>query len=226
MAKYATLEEVISTAQTVVKASDNFDRNIWRQWVWMANLELGISDDDIKTCILYPKYFVAKLPDDCRYIIEVVLYDASGSRLHHKFRSGKKRIFNNTSSFVSSDGEGSLQYLPVDVSSDAYNIYLGSNSENVASIAIRYFGYPLDQNGLPMIKDEDIMACVYYIRYMQALRDDDNRSKIEQDQVNWFREADRARARKKMASMTPDKARSILSNMMSLLPNFRQIGNF
>ena len=220
MGKYAPIEEVISVAQTVVKAADNADRNIWRQWVYLASLELGISDDEINTCTLYPKDYVAKLPDDCRQLIEIALYDSNGSRLYHKYRSGKKRIFNDTNSFTATDGQGDLQLLPVDVSSDAYNLFLGSNSDNVASISIRYFSYPLDDNGLPMVRDEDIMACVYYIRYMQALRDDDNRSKIEQDQIAWFRESDRAKARKKMSSMTPEGISSrAITNLNTVMPN-------
>ena len=224
--KYAPIEEVISVAQTVVKASDNTDRNIWKQWVYLATLELGISDDEIKVCTLFPKDFVAKLPSDCRQIIEISLFDGNGQRLLHKFRSGKVRIYPDGMQNVTTNTDGVEQFFPVDVSNDSYNLFLGSNGANVTQIALRYFAYPVDANNMPMVRDEDIMACVYYIRYMQALRDDDNRSKIEQDRMAWFMESDRAKARKKMESMTPDKSRSLMKSMMSLVTPFRQIQNF
>jgi hypothetical protein len=227
MSRYTTIEEVTAVAQTVVKSSDNYDRNVWRHWVFLATLELGIADDEIKVCEIIPNNGIGKLPDDCRHIIELSLADTAGAQMVHKFRTGKNRIYANNQLLETATTNGSpSQFVPVDVSHDAYNIHLGTNGENVGRIIIRYFAYPLDINNVPMVREEDVMACVYFIRYMQALRDDENRSKIEQDQVNWFREADRAKARKKMASMNPDKARSVMNSLMKVVTPFTSIQNY
>jgi hypothetical protein len=228
MSKYVPISEVTAFAQTIIKSADNMDRNIWKYWVYLALLNLGISDDDVKVCTLHPKEYAAGLPPDCRQIIEVSLFDANGNPLPHTFRAGKQRIYNDRRILrEASTSETTINDLvPVDVSNDATHIHLGTNGSQVEHIVIRYFAYPLDQNGEPMVAQEDVMACAYFIRYMTALREDDNRSKIEQDKMDWFREADRSRARKKMSSMAPDKAKTLMNQLMSRVPNFRSIQSF
>jgi len=225
---YVSINEVTAAAQTVLKDSDNLDRNLWKYWAYLAALELGLADDEIRVAELTPVDLEAPLPEGCRQIIEVALYDSNDGKLKHKFRTGVTRIQPNDFDDVATTGNSEIyeRIYPVDVSNDVSNIYLGTNGEHVAKIMIRYFSYPVDDSGQPMIREEDVMACVYYIRYMDALRRDDNRSKILQDQMNWFRECDRAKARKKMSSMTPDKARSIMMSMMKVVPNFNAIQNF
>jgi len=210
---------------TVVKGANLADRNIWREWVYECVKDLGCSDNEIKTCVLYPHSGIATLPEHCRQIIEVSLFDSTNRQLIHQFRPGKTRIFHDNrmaptpSAGDTTDTSVINNLTPVDVSNDEFSIHLGTNGDNVASVVIRYFAYPIDQaTNLPLIREEDMMACVYFIRYMEALRADDNRSKIQQDQAAFFQEADRARARKKVESMTFDKAKTLMKDMMRLLP--------
>lgn len=225
---YVPLKEVTALAQTVVKEADDRDRNIWGAWVYQALLQLGVSDEEIKVMEIEPEEGVAILPPDCKHIIEVSLFDSAGCQLRHSFRGGKQRIFRDTRiAPVATTGTDDInQFVPVDVSANATNIYLGTNGENVSKIELRYFAYPVDESGDLLIRDEDMMACVHFIRYMQGLRNDDNRSKIAQDEQTWKIEADRSRARKKMTSMSPDKARSLMTSLVSLLPNFRTVQGF
>jgi len=227
---YVSINEVTAAAQTVMKQSDNMDRNLWKYWAYLAALELGVSDDEIRVAELTPNVDLeAPLPQGCRQIIELALYDSSDTQLKHKYRTGTTRIYpNEYDDYMTTSYETDVfqRVYPVDVSNDMNYVYLGTNGEHVTKIVIRYFAYPVDDSGQPMIREEDVMACVYFIRYMDALRQDDNRSKIQQDQLNWFREADRARARKKMSSMTPDKARSIMNSLMKVVPAFTSIQNF
>ena len=225
MSRYVSIDEVTATAMTVIKSADNMDRNIWKQWIFLCALDLGIADDEIKVVELYPEDYIVALPSDCRQIIEVSLWDSSNTQLTHKFRTGKRRLQQNRNITDTTTSTQEL-FLPVDVSNDQSNLYLGTNGGSVAMVAVRYFAYPLDENNVPMVREEDVMACVYFIRYMQALREDDNRSKIAQDQITYFRESDRARARKKMSSMTPDKARSIMFSLMKVVPNFNSINDY
>lgn len=225
---YIGIDEVTATAQTVVKTADSMDRNIWKSWIYIALLDLGISDDEIKVAELTPKDLLAKLPDGCRQIIDVAVYDASGLELRNKFRAGRSRIHADRrilpAASTSSTTLNSL--VPVDISNDENYIHLGTNGSEVATIVVRYFAYPIDQNGQPMVREEDIMACVHFIKYMQAMRDDDNQSKREQFRIDWAREADRARARKKMSSMTPAKTKTLMSSLMKAVTPFTTINDF
>jgi hypothetical protein len=223
---YVTINEVTALAQTVIPNSDERDRNIWNAWTYQCLLQLGIGDDEIKVAEILPQDYTGLLPEDCRYVIEFSLFDSAGNQLPHSYRTGKQRIYTDTRLPQTATTNGLTNCVPVDVATDATAIHLGTNGENVARILLRYFAYPIDENGMPLIREEDTMACVYFIRYMQGMRQDDNRSKIQQDQQTFFMEADRARARKKMASMSPDKARTVLTSMMSMIPNFRSIQGF
>lgn len=180
----------------------------------MGLQDLGISDEDVKSIVLYPKDGVAKKPDDMRVMIDLNLIDASGNQLKHKFRTGGFRMYED-------DRIEGVYEIPVDVSEDRFNIILGTNGDSVNKIVIRYFAYPIDpQTKLPLIREDETMALLYFIRFMWAMRKDDNRSEIAEKQRMWYMESDRIRARKKMESLTPEKAKSIMKSWMRLIPDF------
>jgi len=224
MGAYTSVDNVTAFAMTIVKGKDLADRNIWREWCYECVKDLGLSDNEIRVCTLYPKNGVAKLPTECRQIIELSLFDSADCNLLHQFRPGNTRIFNDTrqipaSSAGNTNSTSINNLIPVDVSNDFYSIHLGTNGSNVAKILIRYFAYPVDEvTNLPLIREDDRMACTYWIRYLESLRSNDNRSEIEQNKLLYFQEADRARARKKCESLTYDKAKTLMKDLMNLLP--------
>ena len=222
---YVTLDHVVSFANTLVKDADSISRNVWKDWIYTgAMLELGISDDEMDVAELTPKELLVPLPKNCRSIVELACYDSNGELLSHKFRTGIRRIFTDRRLIdtATTNAEDINSSVPVDVSNDDTNIVLGTNGSSVATILLRYFKYPLDENGNPLIREEDVMACAYFIKFMQAMRDNSNRSEIEQYKQMWYMAADRAKARKKMASMTPEKAKTVLKDMLRLIPQYDQ----
>lgn len=213
---YLSIDEIVATAETVIPKATTEDKLIWRNWTWLALQDLGISDEDIKSATLYPKNGLCKKPDDFRVLVDLVCVDSANAQLVHKFRTKGHRLYYDT--------RNDLQItsgIPVDVSEDRFNFILGTNADDVAALNIRYFAYPIDKKtGLPMIREDEVMAIIYFIRYMWAMRKDDNRSEIQEKQVAWFRESDRVRARKKMTSLTEEKAKSIGKSWMRLIPSW------
>lgn len=211
---YVSIDTVIARAQTTIPQADTMDKNIWREWVWMGLQDLGISDEDVKSVVLYPHEGIAKKPTDMRVMLDLNLYDSAGNQLSHRFRTGGYRLYDDTRIQT-------IIPIPVDVSEDRWNIILGTNGNDVAKIVIRYFSYPIDpETNLPLIREDETMALVYFIRFMWAMRKDDNRSEIAEKQRMWYMESDRIRARKKMESLTPEKAKTIMKNWMRLIPDF------
>lgn len=211
---YISIDTVIARAQTTIPQSDTMDRNIWREWVWMGLQDLGISDEDVKSVVLNPHQGLAKKPADMRVMLDLNLYDAAGNQKPHRFRTGGYRLYDDTRIQT-------ITEIPVDVSEDRWNIILGTNGDDVTKIVIRYFSYPIDpETNLPLIREDETMALVYFIRFMWAMRKDDNRSEIAEKQRMWYMESDRIRARKKMESLTPEKAKTIMKNWMRLIPDF------
>ena len=218
---YITIDTLISRAQTTIPNADSMDKNIWREWVWMGLQDLGLSDEDVKTVVLYPKEGLAKKPDDMRVMIDLSLIDSNEKQLKHKFHAGGYRIYADKRLY------DTINEVPVDVSEDRYNIVLGTNGNGVSKILIRYFSYPIDaKTKLPLIREDETMALIYFIRFMWAMRKDDNRSEIQEKQRMWYMESDRVKARKKMESLTPEKAKSIMKNWMQMIAPFNSLQNF
>lgn len=220
---YVNIDFVVGFTKTLVKTADDMDTNTWKDWIYTgALLHLGVSDDEIDVAELIPKNLIAPLPQHCRRILNISLFDNSGNQLTHKFRAGKQRIFIDQR--LASTTIGSTvsvnNAVPVDVSNDRYNLILGTNGDNVGKILIRYFKYPLDANDQPLIREEDVLACALFVKYMQALRDDDNQSKILNYKNAWEKAADTAKAQKRMESLTPEIANTIVRDMMRLVPQF------
>lgn len=215
---YVTLDETVALARTTIATADEFDEVLMRQWVWEGLQDVGISEDSIEVCTLKPKNLIARKPENCRSLIDIALYDVNGNYFQHAFRSGKKRIYPNTNlPLIIENSTGYCIGPVVDVSDDRDSIILGTNGADVASIMVRYFSYPIDKNGLPMIREDEKMALVYFVRFMWSLRKNDNRSEIEQNRSMWMLESDRARARKKQ--ITNEQVKTIVKRWMSLIPS-------
>lgn len=218
---YVEMDEVVALARTMIGTSDNADEPVFRQWVWEAMQDLGRSEDEIEVCMLKPKNFMAKKPDNCRNLIDLALYDANGNQFLHKYYPGKKRIYPQVPSFavvtdaISGETTTTNRPMVVDVSEDRHNIILGSNGSEVAYMFIRYWSYPVDSKGQPMIREDEKMAIVYFIRYAWSLRKNDNRSEIDQNANQWYRESDRCRARKK--NISNEAMKTIVRDWMQLI---------
>ena len=222
---YFSIDEVTSEAMSITSNVTDADRLIARQWVASALSQMGMSEDEIAVCEITPKNLIAKKPDNCRKLYEIACYDASGNFIPHTFRAGNKRIYPNTdiqTITTNTDGTQTITYNSVDVSEDRFNIILGTNATSVAKIKIRYFAYPVDNEGMPMIREDEKQACVYYIRFCKAMKDDENQSKIQLAESMWLRACDIARAAKKASSLSNDKAKTIARTMNRMIPNFNR----
>jgi hypothetical protein len=217
--EYVKIDEVVAEAKSVISTADEQDEILMRQWVWRGLQDVGIAQDEIQVCTIYPKNFLAKKPADCRAILDIALYDSEGCQIKHVFRTGKKRLYPIAANAPAVVSDDEVNPLWVDVSEDRTNLILGSNATTVASVGIRYFSYPLDVDGLPMIRQDEVMALVYFCRFMWSLRKNDNRSEIEQNRNMWLLESDRARARKKL--INNEQLKTITAVWRSLIPNTR-----
>jgi hypothetical protein len=220
--KYVDLDYTIAYTKRLVKTADDMDTNYWKDWIYTgAMIHLGVGDDEIEVAELVPTNNIAKLPEHLRTILKLALFDSAGDQLAHKFRPGQQRIYTDERllSTVVSDADVN-DYVPVDVSNDSYNLIFGTNGDLVAKVYIRYFKYPLDSSGQPMIRLEDVHACAMFIKFMQAVRDDSNKSAIQLYDQLWKQAADHAKAAKRAQSLTPEVAETIIRDWMRLIPSF------
>lgn len=224
--EYLHVDNVTAFAKTIVKGADLADLNTWREWIYECVLDLGHSDNEIEVCALFPTNSTAALPKGCRQIVEVALFDSANQQLRHQFRAGKYRIYEDsrllpaaTAGTPPNSTNVINNLTPVDISNDRYHLHLGTNGSQVATILLRYFGCPIDPaTKMPLIREDDRMACALFIKMMEALRANDNQSAIATAEQRYWREADRRRAAKKAESMTYEKAKTLKIDLMNLLP--------
>jgi len=219
------VDEVIATAQSTMKDADSMSKLIWRQWVCLLALpELGIASDDIKVVTLYPNNFTVPKPDDLRVLIDIACYDAQGCELKHKFREGSQRIYpdRRISRTANVTPTGTTQTLngliPVDVSQDPYSVNLGTNGDKVVAIVMRYYVYPTSDDGLPLIRQEEVLPILSFLDYMWAKRQNENQSEIAAKQLTWFRAADKIKAQKKQFGVTNEIMKTVVNNWLRLIP--------
>lgn len=223
--QYIDIDTVVARALTIVGASgdDEVLKNVAREWVWGALVDLPITDDAIKVTKVYPKNLIIKKPDDFRRGLDIALYDAADCFIPHAFHTGKGRIYPNTEQYAFThevDGQEVTHYIPVDLSEDAKCYYLGTNGAGVSYAKIRYYTYPVDAKGWPLIPEEASMTCMYFIRYMASLRRNENQSEIANNERLYKIESDRCRARLK--AISGEGVKTIGSIFNRLIPNFNR----
>lgn len=226
--KYVELDSVVAEAVATLGLSgdDDLAKNFCRQFIWRFVVDLPITDDSLKVSKVTPKNLILKKPDDMRRALDIALYDNADSLIPHKFHSGKSRIYPNTESYQITTNEGTDEeetyYVPVDLSEDGQAFYLGTNGSTVSYALIRYFAYPLDKSGQPMIREEAVEAATLYCRYKWSLRKNENQSEIANNERMYKMEADRCRARLKSFDMSDEHRKAIAASMNRLMPNFNR----
>ena len=221
---YVPLDDVVAEALSVV--GDGQDKEMLkplaRQWAWRAVLKLPTTEDEIKVCRVEAKNLVLKKPSDLRRHLELALYDENDCFLHHVYHAGKKRIFPQFSFFAAaSNSNNPPQCEPVDVSEDGYAFHIGTNGSDVAYAMVRYFAYPLDKDGMPLIREEDVLTCVYWIRYCASMKKNTNQSEISLNKSFYDQEADIQRAKRKSV-ISEDERRMLASIMNRMIPDFNK----
>lgn len=230
---YVNLDSVVSEAISVIGLSgdDELAKNFCRQWVWRTASTFPVTDDMIEVCSVDMKNLIIKKPANAKRVLEIALYDAADNYIPHQYHPGKKRIYPDVESYSHSvvtnegtaDEETTTYYFPVDLSEDDKAFYVGTNGENTVSYAkIRFFTYPLGQDGLPLIREEDVLTCVYFCRFMWSLRKNENQSEIRQNELMYKQESDIARARRKNADLSNETRKRIAQDLNRMIPNFNR----
>lgn len=207
------IDEAIAFVMSSIGTSTHEDKTIFRNWTVLGLRQIGPDKADVKVAKIVPnENGLVKKPDDFTFGLDLSLFNSSGQELKYTVNHGGPRIhidrnvIHDTSVQDATTGR-------VYVSEDTYYYHI-SNGE-VGYVLLRYFSYPVDADGLPMIREEDMIAIMAFCRWMWSLRKNDNRSEIDQNYDTWLREMDRAKGRRKL----PDQitAKGIFSRWLSLV---------
>lgn len=227
---FVPLDSVVEEAMLVIGGDQDNEllKTMARQWIWRFKQELPVTEDEIKVCTIYPKNLILKKPSDMRRHLELSFYDSEGNWIPSQYHAGKDRIFPDfrfwpptaTNITNSSDSNQLIHFVPVDYSQDQFAFYLGTNGDNVSYAKVRYYAYPLDKDGMPLIREDEVQGCIYYVRFCASLRKDENQSAINENERRYKMESDRLRAKMKAATLNNDEARQIAKIRNRMVPRY------
>lgn len=193
--RYLTSDEITALAMSVLEEATDAHRLIFKSWIYFAVREIGVIKEDIKVCTLPVKELSFKKPQDLIRVENVVLLDENGGQVSFKYQTGSKRIKEQVE-FGGSEGRRAIPHQDsgtrVDLGEDRYFFHLGSNGDKVKKAKIRYYAAPIDENGDPLVPEPASQAVIMYIRYMWAMRKDNNQARIDTAYNMYLRERDRA----------------------------------
>lgn len=194
------IEQVVSTAMSVLEKADTADRAYFKEWVYLGLLEIGPNLAWYAEATLYPDTFTLKKPDGFHSAIDLGLYDSSKNELKYVYRGMGTRIHASDNSLLNAAAYAPTQGAPIDVSEDEYYFHLGTNSTQVSYAVVKYWQIPLDENGDLLIPEMDIMALVQFLRYMWYMRKDD-KTGMAMQKNSWIAARNEARGAHRTPSM-------------------------
>lgn len=209
-----SINEVVVFAMTTCKTATPEDRLLFKVWCVAACRDIGSNKDWYKVTVLYPEDFSFKKPDDLVSTVAISLYDSSDQEIRYNFNQGSKRIFPDRFQ-INTDSSTAQITGRIDLSEDAHYFHMGTNATEVQYALVRYLGMPVDQEGFPLIREDNLLAYEAFCKYMYAKRVNDNRSEIDQNYSIWLKERDKIKGKNKMPSQV--EAEATFARYMSLI---------
>jgi hypothetical protein len=190
--RFVSVDEVVAIAQTLLPENFSKDKAVARQWAYMGLRNVGPTQHWFATCAIKPNdNLTMKKPDDMWKAIDIALYDSSGCELRYSYKGLGRRIHNIPSEDTGySPSTGS----PIDLSEDAHAYHLGSNGGCVAFATLKYWQLPIDVDGLPLIPEGLALAVAFFIRWMWAIKTNENQSDRQISEMNYKTERSKAKS--------------------------------
>lgn len=170
---FVPIEQVIATAASVMEGADTVDRAYFKEWIYIGLTELGPNTAWYDEAIVYPIDLDIRKPENIYSVIDIALYDVNMKELNYALRGKGSRIHLSDNSLINSAMYGPSLGAPIDLSEDSYYFHLGTNGAAVASAKIKYWRYPVDDNGDLLIPEQDVLPLTIFCKYMYYMRKDD-----------------------------------------------------
>ena len=214
---FITMNEVVANSATLIEDTDPKNRNLFRQWTYLGERQLGFSGLHIKPVQIEVDNLTIKKPNDYASGIDLALFDVSDNEYKYHFQGNRKRIHNEWT-IANSSTSSSLGFARTDteigVSEDPYYFYLDSTGESITYANINYYSYPIDDDGDMMIPEHHMFALMNFNYWMWERRKKENQSSIAQAKADWLMEQTKAKAKNKVPSMLEGKDIARMHNSM------------
>jgi hypothetical protein len=193
---FVTLDQVVANSATLIKDTDPRNRNLLRQWSYLAERQLGFSGLHIQAKSIDVDNLYIKKPNDYAIGIDLAIFDSLDNEYKYHFRGFGKRIHNEWT--PSSDYE-------IGISEDPHYFYLDSTGSSIVKANLEYYSYPLDEHGDILIPEHHMFAIMQFNYWLWEKRKGENQSAIDQAKADWREEKVQAKSKNKVPSMLEGK---------------------
>jgi hypothetical protein len=214
---FITADEAVSQAMLSLGSEDTRDRLIFKEWIYRAERQIGYNALSLKTACVDVNDFTFDKPCDMAQVIDIELYDSSGTlSTAYEFRG---------SGFFPS--ENSLSRNVVMKESD-FEFVISSNATNVSRAEIKYYAFPIDEDKNILIPEIHLEAVIAFCEFMYIKRernlhrDEIPMSEVQYNEDRWHRMKADAKGKTKMPSIL--NAKDIMKRWMTLVPDMSSRG--
>ncbi len=214
MERFLDVREVVENAMWSLDNTNSRDRVVFRQWAYVAMRQIGFSFLNIKEECVPVCGLSFEKPCDLVSTIEISLVDNIGSPVKYRYISNRGLLPIDESFNVHPNST-------VIMSEDANYYYLSSNASTVVQAQLKYYGLPINEEGMPLIPEIHLLAVMSFIEFMFIKRKRASTPKLisGQDMSEfrdiWQRELMKAKGKNKMPSIHQSK--HILKDWMTLI---------
>ncbi len=203
--QFLQVKEVVANSLSILPNPTDAERAIFRQWVYIAQRDLGFPSLDVREADIVPHDLAVQKPDDFSSAIDVALFLADGVEVTSSYKGGGKKIHDEFRRGAST----------VQISETPNFFHMESTGADVTCFTLKYYGLPIDDDGNPKIPERCNFAIMMFIKWMWSVRNSESIGIREQNRRDWMMEARKQRAKNKMPSMLEGK--QIVKSWMSMI---------
>ena len=216
-AEYISISALIAEASSTIKNITEQEQQLARQWAYTALRKIGFGKLDLKVSdpITLVDWSATK-PSDLGIVDDLALFDSAGKEIVIDF---KGRAQHETAKEVARTHEDIRPWIgAIKVTEDDtyFNVEEFADEQPTGvSIVVKYYGYPVDDDGLPKIPSTHTLAIMMYIRWMWSMRENKSLGEQQVAREVWLREA--AAAYSRMKTPTPLELKEFSRTINSMI---------
>lgn len=212
---FVTMDQVVANSATLIQDTDPKNRNIFKQWTYLAERQLGFSGEHVAAKKIYIDNLTIKKPLEYAVGIDLAIFDASDQEYKYHFRGWNKRIHNESSLvYAGTNSSLSASVYEIGISEDPFYFYLDSTGSNISYANLKYYSYPIDERGDMLIPEHHLYAIMQFNYWMWQKRKGDNQAAIGMAKDDWKSARVEAKANNKIPSMLEGRDIARMHNSM------------
>ena len=224
--EYIGIKAAVAEACSTIKNVTEQEKVLSRQWIYRAIRQIGVGKVDIKISdnLTLTDWSVRK-PDDMAMMIDIALFDSADQEIIIKYKGRGQSSGDGTLSRIHQDARPFVGAVNVTEDNDFFNVeeFSDDTPANVY-LVVKYYSYPVDDDGYPKVQDIHMEACIAYVRWQWAKRERVSLGEIQETRHTWLQEKASAYGRMKTPTEmeAKDSFRELNSMIQKMVPRLRQ----